>query len=81
MFSITVDVIREVLELSLRGTPTETQIADLTEQLKSAISTLPPSRAGEYRVRVKSRPNNPQIAQLAANICEVADQRVAMPHH
>jgi hypothetical protein len=70
MFSITVNVIREVLDLSLRGTPTDTQIADMTEQLKSALSTLPVSRSGMYRVRVKTRPNNPDIIRLAASICK-----------
>jgi hypothetical protein len=70
MFSITVDVIREVLELRLRGTPTDTQIEDLTEQLKSALSTLPLSRSGTYRVRVKTHPNNPDVIRLAASICE-----------
>lgn len=69
MFSITVDVIREVLELSLRGTPTDSQIADMSDQLKSALTTLPLSRSGTYRVRVKTHPNNPQVARLAANIC------------
>jgi hypothetical protein len=79
MFSITVDVIREVLELNLLGTPTDTQIADLTEQLKSALSTLQPSRSGEYRVRVKTRPINPHITRLAATLCEDAGQRVTLP--
>jgi hypothetical protein len=78
MFSITVDVIREVMEISLRGNPTETQIADMTEQLESALSTLPLSRAGAYRVRIKSRPNNPKLTQLAASICGVADHRMAV---
>ena len=73
MFSITVDVIREVLELSLRGTPTDTQIADMTEQLKSALVTLPLSRSGTYRVRVKTYPNNPHVTRLAAAICEGSD--------
>ncbi len=78
MFSITVDVIREVMEISLRGNPTELQIADMTEQLESALSTLPLSRAGEYRVRIKSRPNNPKLTQLAASICGVSDHRLAI---
>ena len=69
MFSITVDVIREILELSLRGTPTDAQMADMSDQLKSALTTLPLSRSGRYRVRVKTHPNNPHVARLAASIC------------
>jgi hypothetical protein len=75
MFSIRVDVIREVLELSLRGTPTEALISDLTEQLDSALSNLPPSRSGNFRIRVRTHPNNPRVGQLAANICKEAQQR------
>ena len=78
MFSITVDVIREVIEVSLRGIPTDVQIADMTEQLESALSTLPLSRTGSYRIRIKSRPNNAKLTQLAATICGVSDQRVAI---
>lgn len=77
MFSITVDVIREVLELSLRGIPTDSQIEDLAEQLKSALSTLPLSRSGTYRVRVKTYPNNPRVNRLAATICESSNLAVA----
>ena len=70
MFSITVDVVREMLELSLRGTLTDAQLSDLAEQLNSALLTLPPSRSGAYRIRVRTRPNNPRLARLAARICQ-----------
>ena len=76
MFTITVDVIREVLELSLRGTPTDSQIADMSDQLKSALTTLPLSRSGAYRVRVKTYPNNPHVTRLAASICESSNLAV-----
>ena len=78
MFSITVDVISEVLELRLGGTPTDAQVADLTDQLKSALSTLPPLQSGATRVRVKSHAGNPRLTRLAANICEGAGERVAL---
>jgi len=70
MYTITVDVIREVLELSLKGKPSDVQVADLTEQLKSALRTLPVSRSGAYRVRIKTRPNNSELTRLATSICE-----------
>jgi hypothetical protein len=70
MYTITVDVIREVLELSLKGSPNEGQVADLTEQLKSALRTLPLSRSGAYRVRIKTRPCNSELTRLATAICE-----------
>jgi len=70
MYTITVDVIREVLELSLKGKPNEVQIADLTQQLRSALRTLPLPLSGAYRVRIKTRPNNSELTRLATSICE-----------
>jgi hypothetical protein len=73
MFTITVDVMREVLELSLRGRPNDAQVADLTEQLRFALLTLPLSRAGAYRVRIKTRPSNAELTRLAESICKIHD--------
>ena len=68
MYSITVDVVRQVLEVSVLGMPTDSQIEDLMDQLGSAMATLHPSRCRSYRVRIKARPMNPGSAQLVARI-------------
>lgn len=71
MYTITVDVIREVLELSLRGNLKEIQVADLTAQLRSALHTLPVSRTGSHRVRIKTRPCSQELTRLAESICQM----------
>ena len=69
MYTITVDVIREVLELNLRGSLKDIQVADLTAQLKFALRALPVSRAGARRVRIKTRPCSLELTRLAESIC------------
>ncbi len=71
MYTITVDVIREVLELSLRGSPRDIPVADVTAQLKSALHTLPVSRTGAHRVRIKTRPCSLELTRLAESICQI----------
>ena len=74
MFSISVDVIRGIIGIRMRGTLTDEQRADLAEQLRMALEETPPIKSKEWMLRVTAKPLAQYTPELAANVRRLIEQ-------
>ena len=74
MFSISVDVIRGIIGIRMRGTLTDEQRTDLTEQLRMVLEETPPILSKEWMLRVTAKPLAQFTPELAANVRKLIEQ-------
>ena len=77
MFSISVEVIRGIIGIRMRGSLTNAMRVELLEQLSSALETVPPLKYKDWTVRVTSKPLAEYTPELAASIQSLLQERNA----
>ncbi len=74
MFSITVDVVRGIIGIRMRGTLTDSMRAELADELSLALEATPPAPTKEWMLRVTAKPLAQYTPELAANVCRLVEQ-------
>jgi hypothetical protein len=74
MYSISLDVIRGIINIRMRGVLTDVQRNELAESLQQALETTPPSDPKEWLLRVTAKPLAQYTPELAANVCRLIEE-------
>jgi len=69
MYSISLDVVRGIIEIRMRGILTDAQRVELADELKQALEEgTPPSEPNEWTLRVTAKPVAQYTPELAARV-------------
>ena len=68
MYSISLDVVRGIIEIRTRGTLTDAQRVELCEELRQALEGTSPSEPNEWTLRVTAKPVAQYTPELAARV-------------
>lgn len=79
MYSISLDVVRGIIEIRMRGTLTDAQRVELAEELRQALEGASPSEPNEWILRVTAKPVAQYTSELAARVNALVEQCGARP--
>ena len=79
MYSISLDVVRGIIEIRMRGTLTDAQRVELAEELRQALIGTSPSEPNEWTLRVTAKPVAQYTPELAARVNALVEQCGARP--
>jgi len=74
MYSISLDVVRGIIEIRMRGTLTDAQRVELAEELRQALEGTRPSEPNEWTLRVTAKPVAQYTPELAARVNALVEQ-------
>ncbi len=77
MYSITLDMVRGIIDIRLRGTVTDSQREELSEELRQALDEN--GEPKEWLLRVTAKPLAHYTPELAANVCRLIEQSKSRP--
>lgn len=77
MYSISLDMVRGIIEIRMRGALTDAQRDELAEELRQALECTPPSEPNEWLLRVTAKPVAQYTPELAARVSALVEQSSA----
>jgi hypothetical protein len=72
MYSIALDVVRGIIDIRMRGTLTDSQREELSEELRQALEERREPK--EWLLRVTAKPLAQYTPELAASVCRLIEQ-------
>jgi hypothetical protein len=74
MYSISLDVVRGIIEIRMRGALTDAQRVELAEELRQALTDTSLSDTNEWTLRVTAKPVAQYTPELAARVNALVEQ-------
>jgi hypothetical protein len=73
MYSISLDVVRGIINIRMRGMLTDVQRDELAGELRQALETTSPSDPSEWLLRVTAKPLAQYTPELATTVCRLIE--------